>query len=1037
MKKQTLYGIIALLFIISGATGLMYQVVWFKYLSLFLGNTTYAQTVVLATFMGGLAIGAALWGRRADTSKRPLFLYAVLEIVIGVYCLFYPTLLDWCKSAFTSVVISLQLQSDSTEVLMLKLVVSLLTLLFPTILMGGTLPILVRFISERIEDAGRNVATLYFLNSFGAVVGSLLAGFSLIPLVGLSVTVYSAAVTNILIGFVSLILVWMGQRLPVGETLPRKEADTRIDPPAEVDQVLYSFSSRQVTMALVVAGLSGLTSMIYEVTWVRLMIPVLGSSTYSYSLMVVAFISGITVGSWLVSALFGKIRNLFGFLALCQLGVGLSMALTLPLYGMIPYIFWQVGHMLSRTTGAYPFYLGSQFLFSFLIMFIPTIFLGMTLPVASRIAIRNMAVLGRSVGNVFSVNTMGTVIGSLAAGLLLIPTIGVRHAMEVAMVVNIVLAAGVVALDTDARVRRRLAILIPCGIIILGYFSLSADWNRSVMLSGTFRNIARNVDPPSSYAEFKQTTERVKVLYYKEGTSMTVGVVEGRGALGEQKILMLNGKADASSKVDLPTQVLLGQIPMLLHPHAETALVIGYGSGVTVGSILTHPVKKVECVEISSEVIEASVHFEEVNNKPLQDPRVRIVIDDALSFLNLTLGRYDVIVSEPSNPWIAGIGNLYTLEFLRECRNRLRPGGLMVQWVQLYETNDEIFKMIARTFQSVFPNVSVWQSLVGDVLLVGSMDPQVPDEQLLQRKLSEDPVRLDLKRIDVTDVATVYSLRMLSQERLREYAGLGPMNTEQLPLLEYWAPRALFMNEGSTQLHRFDERTSFGAVPSWLGKYSLSQGLTDTERLNVGLFHSESTRGNRVLAYAMLAEYVRSHPDDFRALWELASLCGQLNRGQEQLQHQRRLAELRPDDPEMISAYAWQKFSFERAVASSVGGLDIRVSEQLFKRSIALTGDSMYYHRAKLGDLYYNAGLYAQAAEEYRAVLKMQNTSAEDRRIRQDLMLYQLARSLTYTGDYKRALGYAVQSTMFNPKLEEARSLVYTLWMRGMQPPVQ
>ncbi len=1037
MKKQTLYGMIALLFIVSGATGLMYQVVWFKYLSLFLGNTTYAQTVVLATFMGGLAIGAALWGRRADASGRPLFLYGVLEIVIGLYCLLYPTLLDWFKSAFTGIVFSLQLPSDSPEVLILKLVMSLLTLLFPTILMGGTLPILARFISERMEDAGRNVATLYFLNSFGAVVGSLLAGFSFIPLVGLSVTVYTAAVVNILIGAVALLLVRTEIRLPSEEESRHSRSDSGTQSAGADSPGGHFFTPRQVTMALVVAGLSGLASMIYEVTWVRLMIPVLGSSTYSYSLMLVAFISGITVGSWLVSNLFRKIKNLFGFLAICQLGVGVSMAFTLPLYGTIPYIFWQVGHMLSRTAGAYPVYLVSQFLFSFLIMFIPTIFLGMTLPVASRIAVRSIAVLGRSVGNVFSVNTIGTVIGAVGAGLVLIPTIGVRHAMELAMVLNIALGVVVVLLDGGRRTVRRMSIVGFCGIIVIGYFSLSSDWNRSVMLSGTFRSIARNLQPPSSYAEFRQRNERVKVLYYKEGTAMTVGVIEGRGILGVQNILMLNGKADASSKVDLPTQVLLGQVPMLLHPQADTALVIGYGSGVTVGSMLTHPTKQIECIEISPEVIEASVHFEGVNNRPLQDPRVRIVIDDALSFLKLSSTRYDVIVSEPSNPWIAGVGNLYTAEFFRECRNRLRPGGLMVQWVQLYETNDEIFKMIVRTYQSAFPNVSVWQSLIGDVLLVGSVDPQVPDEEMLQQKLAEGPVRQDLQRINVSDVATLYSLRMLSQERLREYADQGSLNTEQLPLLEYWAPRALFLNEGSMKVHRFDERTSFGPTSSWLAKRTQSLGLTDSERLNIGLFHSEQTRGSSVLGYSMLAVYIRSHPNDLQALGALAALCGQMNREQEQNRYLQRLAELQPADPEAISAYAWGKFSAERAVASSVDSLDIRVSEQLFKRSIALTADTVYYYRVKLGEIYYSTGQYAQAAEQYRTVLKMQNVYEGDGRVRQDIMLYQLARSLTYTGDYSRALGYALQATMFNPKLEEARNLIYTLWTRNQRASVR
>ncbi|MBI3578499.1 MAG: fused MFS/spermidine synthase, partial [Ignavibacteriales bacterium] len=349
LSKANFLGIIALLFIISGAAGLMYQVVWFKYLSLFLGNTTYAQTVVLATFMGGLAIGATLWGRRADLSKNLLRIYALLEIAIGVYCFLYPQLLNVLKNVFVSVVLSLNLPSDSTQVLAFKLIVSLLTLLFPTILMGGTLPVLVRFISERIEDAGKNVATLYFLNSFGAVGGSLLAGFFFVPLTGLKATIYSAAVVNILIGLAALLLA-------------RLRFEQAQESPVTEEQTITEFNSTEVTIAVAVAGLSGLASMIYEVSWVRLLIPVLGSSTYSYSLMLVAFIAGITIGSWIVSIGFEKIKNVFGFLALCQLGVGLTLAVTLPLYGRIPYYFWHIASSLARSETTYPVYLTIQFL---------------------------------------------------------------------------------------------------------------------------------------------------------------------------------------------------------------------------------------------------------------------------------------------------------------------------------------------------------------------------------------------------------------------------------------------------------------------------------------------------------------------------------------------------------------------------------------------------------------------------------------------------------------------------------------------------
>jgi spermidine synthase/tetratricopeptide (TPR) repeat protein/MFS family permease len=1028
MNRQTVYGFIALLFIVSGAAALMYQIVWFKYLSLFVGNTTYAQTIVLATFMGGLAIGASLWGARADRTERPLLLYAVLEFGIGIYCFFYPFLLESLQSLFVRLVHAWGLASDSSEVLLLKFVFSVLTLLLPTILMGGTLPVLVRFISQRIEEAGRNVATLYFLNSFGAVVGTFLCGFFFIPLVGLSVTITTAASLNVLVGLAALLLTRYRPML-VGTTTSAQSIAVPAEEGGEVSS--HRYSKRDVHVAIGVAGLSGLTAMIYEVTWVRLLIPVVGSSTYSYTLMLVAFITGITLGSWFVTTFVDRIRNLFGFLALCQLGVGLSMAVMLPLYGMIPYAYWKIGALLSRTAGAYTVFLTLQFLFSISLMIVPTIFLGMTLPIASKIAARSLDVLGRSVGLVFSVNTMGTVIGSVAAGLVMIPAVGIRHTMEVAMILNVALALALAVVAPATGRRLRIAYAGLSVLIVAGYFTFSSDWNKTVMLSGTFRSIARGVEPPKTYRAFQERDIYSTIYYYKEGVSGTIGVVEGRSTYGTQRVLIVNGKADASSSVDLPTQVLLGQVPMMLHPQADTALVIGFGSGVTVGSMLTHPVQHVQCVEIAPEVIEASLFFDDVNHRPLSDRRSKLAIDDALSFLKLSATRYDVIVSEPSNPWIAGIGNLYTAEFWQLCRQRMRPGGLMVQWVQLYETNDEIVQMIIRTFQSVFPHISMWQSLVGDVLLVGSLQEVPLDQQRLAQRLEQPAVQSDLARIEIRDVATFLSLHMIGNERLREYALAGPLNTEKLPLLEYAAPRALFMNQGVGTLARFDERFLPAVSSAWLTQRSAHQPLTAQERLNIARYHSSSSRGHRILAYGMLKEYVNARPQDVDALVQLAAICEQLGRREEQVELLKRAAGLRPRDPDVLGAYARAKFLSDRAVASNYAATDNEDIKEILRRCIRLTNDTDHYYRVLLGDVHYAKGEYADAAAEYRAAIELMTSDEDDPRIRMDGLLYQLARSLVYTGERDRALGYALQATMINPEHEEAKDLVYSLWLSG------
>ncbi|MCX6134130.1 MAG: fused MFS/spermidine synthase [Ignavibacteriales bacterium] len=1018
MTKQTSYSIIAILFIVSGATGLIYQVAWFKYLSLFLGNTTYAQTIVLATFMGGLAIGASLWGRRADRAKSPIRLYALLEFFIGLYCLLYPWLMSAVKYLFVVTVHAFNLPSDGNAVLLLKLLISVLTLLFPTILMGGTLPVLVRFISSNVEDSGKNVATLYFLNSFGAVVGSLLGGFFLVPMAGLQATVLSAGCVNIVIASAAYAL-GSGNRLSPAESASEHETE------------LPSFPPHFVSLAVGVAGVSGLAAMIYEVAWVRLLIPVLGSSTYSYTLMLVAFISGITIGSWLVSVLIERWKNLFAVLAVCQLLIGASMALMLPLYGRVPYLFWQVGSVLTRSDTSYPIFLAIQFIIGLTLMIIPTIFLGMSLPLASRIATRSVKVLGKSVGTVFSVNTIGTVLGSLAAGLVLIPVIGVRHAMEVGLVLNLV--SGIVLTLVDAGVPkiRRGVLVIFATLVGALTFVFGSDWNQIVTLSGVFRQFGNNRQAPATYEEFVRGVRANKVLYYKEGASATVGVVQNQAGTGVQNVLIINGKADASSVGDLPTQVLLGQVPMMLHPHPDTVLVIGFGSGVTTGSVLTHPIKRVDCVEISPEVIAGAKYFEHVNNKPLEDPRARLYIDDALAFLKLSQTNYDAIISEPSNPWIAGIGNLYTIDFFEMCKGRLRPNGVMVQWFHLYEIDDPTFKLVVRTFRTVFPHVVVWQSLTPDLLLVGSKDSLILDENQLSRKLANAAVKKDLERIKIPDAATLASLQMISENPTREYASDGPVNTEDKPLLEHWAPRAFFVNKGANEIARYDERLAFNRTALFLNQLVKQRALTDEERLNIGLLHSDMGRGNLSLGYSMLSSYLEAHPKDLRAVTAMAGLADRLGRREEQVQMLARAVELSPNDPVLLEQYAWVRFTRERIVATQFGAFDVSKTEKLLKRCIELSADTVDFYRIRLADMYFDIQEFQPAFENYKKALQLRERYFADRRVRQDVLLLQLAKCYRRLGDPGRAAGYALQAININPTNEEARELFYSIFLFG------
>ena len=1017
LTRQTVHSIIGILFVVSGALGLTYQIVWFKYISLFLGNTTYAQTIVIATFMGGLAIGSAWWGRKVDHINHPLRLYALLESGIGIYCLLYPKFLELLENFFISIVASAQLPTDGAMVLLLKFLMSLCSLLIPTILMGGTLPILVRFISHKLEESGRNIAVLYFLNSLGAVVGSLLAGFFFIRILGLSTTIYVAAVVNLFIGGFAMLL-----------SLVSTEQETNIA--EEIEESEIFFPRREVISSIIVAGISGLAAMIYEVTWVRLLIPIIGSSTYSFSLMLVAFIAGITIGSLIVSSLVHRVKYLSALLAWCQVAIVISMLATLPLYARIPYEFWKVASFLTQSEATYPIFLTIQFFFCFMLMIVPTIFLGMSLPIAARIATRGIHVLGKSVGNVFAINTLGTVIGSLLAGLVLIPLVGIKHTIEIGIGCNM-LAALLVLLLTRSVPRRQLFIAVPMIFCIgIAYSIFIPSWNSGAMLSGVFRMIHSSTPVPASYTDFVNGTKTIKVLYYKEGTTATIGVVES--LTSKENILIVNGKSDASSKGDLPTQVLLGQLPCFIHRNPQNALVIGLGSGVTVGSVLTHPVKHVDCVEISPEVVEASSYFNKVNHNPLSDPRTTLFIEDALAYLKLTPRMYDIIISEPSNPWIAGIGNLYTTDFFEECKQRLRPDGLMVQWFHLYEMNDDLFKLVVRTFQSSFKYVSIWQPLSSDVIMIGSNKPLTMDFDRMQAAISLRGVKEDLQQIQVHDAATLLSIEILSPESVVQYVGIGDLNTEDNPRLEYGAPKTFFLGNGVLQLLRYDERMRCDSVELQLKKRMENKQLTDEELRNIGFYHTERQSSNFRFGYAVLRELQKKYQRDVPLLKQIAKTAELMNMSEEALFYYRKLSALEPANPDVLEKYAWLKYTSERNRTTILTPIDTKEIEDLLHKCISLATDTVDRYRLKLADLYYGTQRYAHAANQYAHTIQIRSKYTGDLSIRDDAVSLQMARCLNQIGKNDRAIGYALQAININPRNEEARDLFYELWMKGM-----
>ena len=840
VNNRSLYFLTSLLFVLSGVAALVYQISWFKYLSYFLGNTTYSQSIVLATFMGGLALGSWFWGRKADSSKNTLALFAVLEILIALYCFFYFPIFEFVKSQFIDIVNANGWPSDSTIVLSLKLIVSAATILVPTVLMGGTLPVLVKHLSNYTKEIGRNVSLLYFINSLGAVIGSVLAGFYLLESIGIRNTIYFGAIADGIVGVLVLIIAFS-----------KNSTQKNIK---DIKTVKFHVTPKIYRVALTVAGISGLCAMIYEVVWLRLLIPILGSTTYSFSIVLIVFISGITLGSLIVYLSISRIKNPIRFLTICQVGIIVSILLSIPFYEKIPYLIWSDIVAEMKTDNGYSFYLSRQLLYTSLVLIVPTIFMGMSLPIATKLTVKKISSSGRSIGNVFAINTLGTVFGSLLAGLVLIPLIGIKPTLEVALFLNlslvILLFSFKISLKTRSKVVLFLLILF-CSF----YYQSSVNnerWTHSIMTSVVPRKINRK-PPPSTFDEFYKVekSQTDSILFYDEGIGGTVVVTKYKGNVH----LYTNGKGDAASQGDLRTQINLAQTPMILHPNPEKVFVIGFGAGTTIGNVMTHQsVKQAKVAEISPEVIDASIFFNHVNQNPLADKRLQVIKDDGISALRLSPQKYDIIISQPSNPWSAGVGNLFTQDFFRDCKEKLEKNGILGQWFNLYEMSDETLKMVFRTVLKEFKHVDLWQIGSSDLLMVCSESPINTDLKTLEESFNSVNEPLSLGGINSFPVfLSQQFLSSKNQDLLEKYAYSGSksdINTENLPLLEHWAPKDYFLYAVPDNFHNLDQRNNIESSQLMIRDFIQNRkGLNYSQTAEIAAFHIYE--GNKELALTL------------------------------------------------------------------------------------------------------------------------------------------------------------------------------------------
>ena len=778
--KEGLRGVFRCFFL-SGVAGLVYQVAWGKALGLIFGYTTYAIATVLAVFMAGLACGSAFFGRWIKTRAQPILIYSKIEILVGVAGALSLAGLAGVRWIYLGTYA--HLGEMGALLLAIRFLGAAVVLFVPTFLMGGTLPILVQGVTWNRAELGERVSQLYWVNTLGAVVGTLLCGFVLLPALGLRLTVGVGVALNVIAGLIA-------ERVAKAFDGPPEEKEAKKTKARQIAAALPVGVSRG--FLLILFGVVGATAFAYEIAWTRLLSIEIGSSTYAFTVILAAFLAGGVIGSIAFQVLFARRKQVgVGTFSRTQTWIGGAAVASLILFRWIPSV---IPVLLRATHQSFGGLVLAQIVTSGLTVLPMAAVFGFNFPAVLVLLHGEKEEEGGGtatvIGKAYAANTMGAIAGSLITGFVLVPWLGSFRVIAMMATVNLLLAVTLEWSSLSRRVPAVAANLAGCALAlvvgILPYFNNPARLSLSATLYGNTFQGHLTLD------EIAATND---VVYSAEGVNDSIAVIRSDNYVA----LRVNGKVDASTG-DARTQLLLGHLGAALSRSPKRVMIVGFGSGMTIAAVARYPdVERIDCVEIEPAVVRASPYLESLNRGVLGDPRVNVIFDDARNFLLTTREQYDLIISEPSNPWIAGIATLFTNEFYAGVRQRLAPGGMFVQWVQAYSLAPEDLKMIAATLAPHFAEVTLWRAEAPDLLFLGRTEEGPLEFGRLRGLWQEKGLRQDFEAMDVHEPEGMVAYFLLDDAAVRKLGEGSVLNTDDRTLLEYHAPRTLLSRDLLTE----------------------------------------------------------------------------------------------------------------------------------------------------------------------------------------------------------------------------------------------